>query len=63
MGICGMPFTVPGICVPTSSSSVGATSLTWWNCVRTPPASDVSSPAGQWMTNGSRTPPPWVFCL
>ncbi len=34
---------------------VGATSLTWWNCVRSPPAS--TTPFGQLRAMALRVPP------
>ena len=36
-------------------------SMAWQNGRRKEPAS--LKPPGQWKTSGSRTPPPWVFCL
>ena len=36
-GICWMPWTNVGSGSPAASRTVAATSMTWWNCVRTSP--------------------------
>ena len=51
-----MPLTIVGSGSPAASSTVGATSITWWNCERTSPWAFLIR-AGQWTTIGLRVPP------
>ena len=55
IGSCSIPSTVRGIGMPAMSRIVGATSIMWVNCERSPPASGTRS--GQWTTSGLRVPP------
>ncbi len=52
-----MPSTSSGDGMPHTSRIVGARSVTWVNCDRSPPASVTRS--GQWTTIGFRVPPRW----
>jgi hypothetical protein len=54
-GICCTPLTAVGAGRPAASSTVGATSMTWWNCVRTSPRDRM--PFGQWTMVPLRVPP------
>ena len=49
------PLTVVGWGSPAASSTVGATSMTWWNCERTSPRAAI--PRGQWTIVPLRVPP------
>src|SRR6478752_11336 len=55
MGDCCTPLTVVGSGSPAASRMVGATSITWVNCDRSPPGS--SMPCGQWTIVPLRVPP------
>ena len=55
IGRCGTPFTDAGSLMPTTSSSVGAMSITWWNWNLSAPASRMRS--GQETTMPLRVPP------
>ena len=55
IGTWAVPFTTFGSGSFAASSTVGATSITWWNCVRSPPF--VRIPFGQWTTRPLRVPP------
>jgi hypothetical protein len=39
IGLCLMPSTTVGCLMPAASSTVGTTSITWWNWWRMPPLS------------------------
>ncbi len=52
-----MPFTWEGISIPAASNIVGTMSMTWWNWVRSPPASPM--PFGQEIASALRVPPKW----
>jgi hypothetical protein len=54
-GICWMPFTNVGSGRPATSRMVEATSMMWWNCVRTSPRA--SKPFGQWTMVPFLVPP------
>ena len=54
-GACEMPFTISGSGRPATSSTVRATSITWWNCDRVSPLA--SKPLGQWTMVPLRVPP------
>ena len=54
-GACAMPFTAAGAGSPAASRMVGATSMTWWNWLRSPPLSDI--PLGQCTMVPLRVPP------
>ena len=55
IGACSTPLTIVGCGRPAASSTVGATSMTWVNCDRTPPFSVI--PLGQWTIVPLRVPP------
>ena len=55
IGSCLMPLTSSGAFTPVASRIVGTMSMTWWNCVRTPPASLM--PAGHEIARPCRVPP------
>ena len=55
IGICCTPFTLIGCGTPAASRIVGATSMTWWNCVRISPRAP--NPFGQWTIVPVRVPP------
>ena len=55
IGVCWTPLTNFGSTSPAASSTVGATSITCENCVRTSPL--VSKPAGQCTIVPLRVPP------
>ena len=57
MGICWIPFTDVGASMPAASRMVGARSMTWWNWVRSPPASVIRR--GHEMARPLRVPPKW----
>ena len=48
-------MTKVGSGIPMTSSTVAATSITWWNWLRTSPLA--SNPLGQWTTVPLRVPP------
>ena len=52
-----MPWTKPGAGSPAASSTVGATSMTWWNWWRSSPFA--AKPPGQWRIVPLRVPPQW----
>ncbi len=54
-GICWTPWTNVGSGSPAASRTVGATSITWWNCVRISPLAVM--PFGQWTIVPLRVPP------
>ena len=54
-GICWMPWTKLGSGRPATSSTVAATSITWWNCERTSPFA--LNLLGQWTIVPLRVPP------
>jgi hypothetical protein len=54
-GICWTPLTLTGSGSLAASSTVAATSITWWNCERTSPLAWM--PAGQWTIVPLRVPP------
>ena len=55
MGSCSIPSTDVGAGIPATSRIMGATSITWANWERSPPASVMRS--GQCTTRGLRVPP------
>ena len=55
MGDCCTPLTIVGSGSPAASRIVGATSMTWVNCERSPPFSSI--PFGQWTIVPLRVPP------
>ena len=55
IGFCSTPCTVFGSGRPAASSTVGATSITWWNWLRTSPLA--SMPFGQCTIVPLRVPP------
>ena len=55
IGFCSTPCTVFGSGRPAASSTVGATSITWWNWLRTSPFA--SMPFGQCTIVPLRVPP------
>ena len=55
IGLCVTPCTVFGSGRPAASRTVGATSITWWNWLRTSPFAWM--PRGQWTTVPFRVPP------
>ncbi len=55
MGDCCTPLTIVGSGSPAASRIVGATSITWVNCERSPPGS--SMPFGQCTMVPLRVPP------
>lgn len=55
IGICGVPITIFGSGSFAASRTVGATSMTWWNWVRSSPFALI--PFGQWTTRPFRVPP------
>ncbi len=55
MGRCSTPSTTAGSGRPAASSTVGATSMTWWNCARTSPFA--AKPPGQCTMVPLRVPP------
>jgi hypothetical protein len=57
MGDWSTPLTIVGSGSPAASRIVGARSITWVNCERTPPFSSI--PAGQWTIVPLRVPPQW----
>ncbi len=62
MGRCFTPFTILGCGSFAASSTVGATSTTWWNWLRISPLALM--PLGQWSTMPLRVPPKWLAtCL
>ena len=54
-GRCCTPLTLSGSGRPAASSTVGATSITWWNCERISPFALI--PFGQWTIVPFRVPP------
>jgi hypothetical protein len=62
IGNCANPLTIFGAGTPTVSLMIGATSVTWWNCGRSPPLSAIHF--GQVTIIGFRVPPKWLAnCL
>ncbi len=62
IGFCGVPLTTFGSGRPAASSTVGATSITWWNCERTSPFALMRF--GQYTTIPLRVPPKFdATCL
>jgi hypothetical protein len=55
IGVCWMPFTNVGSGSPAASSTVGATSITCANCVRSSPRA--ANPSGQLTIVPLRVPP------
>src|SRR5262249_51916788 len=55
IGDCLIPSTISGARMCVASSSVGAMSIMWWNCERTPPASLITD--GHEITMPCRVPP------
>ena len=55
IGRCATPLTAVGCGSPAASSTVGATSITWWNCERISPRAAI--PRGQWTIVPLRVPP------
>ena len=55
IGACRTPLTIVGCGSPAASRTVGATSMTWVNCDRSPPFSVM--PAGQCTIVPLRVPP------
>ena len=55
IGDCCTPFTIVGSGRPAASRIVGATSITWVNCDRSPPRSSI--PSGQCTMVPLRVPP------
>ena len=55
IGTCWMPFTKLGWGSLAASRTVGATSMTWWNWLRTSPFASI--PPGQWTMVPLRVPP------
>ena len=55
IGRCGIPSTTAGSGSPAASSTVGATSITWWNWERTSPRD--AKPPGQCTMVPLRVPP------
>ena len=55
IGRCWTPWTLSGSGRPAASSTVGATSITWWNCERISPRALM--PAGQETIVPLRVPP------
>ena len=55
IGDCCTPLTMVGSGNPAASRIVGAMSMTWANCDRTPPFSRM--PVGQWTIVPLRVPP------
>ena len=55
IGFCSTPWTVSGSGSPAASSTVGATSMTWWNWLRTSPLA--SDAVGQCTIVPLRVPP------
>ena len=55
IGDCMTPFTIAGSGRPAASRIVGATSMTWENCERSPPFSSI--PLGQCTIVPLRVPP------
>src|SRR5881397_3534856 len=55
IGLWATPLTVVGCGSPAASSTVGATSITWWNCVRNSPRA--ANPFGQCTIVPLRVPP------
>ena len=55
IGSCTVPFTLFGSGRLAASSTVGATSITWWNCERTSPFAVTRF--GQYTTMPLRVPP------
>ena len=55
IGCWATPLTAVGWGSPAASSTVGATSITWWNCERTSPRAAI--PRGQWTIVPLRVPP------
>ena len=55
MGFWTVPLTLFGSGRPAASRTVGATSMTWWNCERTSPFALIR--LGQWTTMPLRVPP------
>ena len=53
--LCCTPLTIVGSGRPAASSTVGATSMTWWNWVRISPLALM--PFGQWTIVPLRVPP------
>jgi hypothetical protein len=61
-GSCSTPLTMIGLGRPAASSTVGATSMTWWNWLRTSPLA--WKPPGQRTMVALRVPPQWeATCL
>src|SRR4029453_1177104 len=55
IGVCTPPVTLLGSGIPAASSTVGATSTTWWNWLRISPFA--LTRLGQVITSGFRVPP------
>ncbi len=55
IGDCSTPLTIVGSGSPAASRIVGATSITWVNCERSPPGSSI--PFGQCTMVPLRVPP------
>ena len=62
IGRCATPSTMVGSGRPAASRTVGATSMTWWNCARISPFA--VKPPGQCTMVPLRVPPQWdATCL
>ena len=62
IGFCATPLNCEGSSTPTSSRTVGATSMTWWNWSRNSPRALMRF--GQEIARPFRVPPKWLAtCL